>query len=170
MGTRKFLWDVAKKYFTVGLITFTISDYASVIHVRGASMTPTFNPETNTTFGSLTDDMVLVEKFCLTNYKFSRGDVVVFSSPSNYKEKHIKRIIGLPGDWIGEAPYSYDAIKVPEGHCWVEGDNPAFSLDSRAYGPVPLGLVRGRVTHIVWPPQRIGDVNRIFPQDRLSPN
>jgi hypothetical protein len=23
---------------------------------------------------------------------------------------------------------------------------------------IPLGLVRGRVTHVVWPPQRIGAV------------
>ncbi|XP_038721034.1 mitochondrial inner membrane protease subunit 2-like [Tripterygium wilfordii] len=169
MGTRNFLWDVAKKSFTFGLITFTISDYASILPVRGASMSPTFNPGTNTTFGSRTDDMVLVEKFCLTNYKFSHGDVVVFSSPSNYKERQIKRIIGLPGDWIG-GPYSYDVVKVPKGHCWVEGDNSAFSLDSRSFGPVPLGLVRGRVTHIVWPPQRVGEVNRMVPQGRLSPN
>lgn len=58
------------------------------------------------------------------------------SSPSSYKEKHmIKRITGMPGDWIS-LPYSYDAVKVPEGHCWVEGDNPTNSLDSRSFGPV----------------------------------
>ncbi|KAF5750838.1 mitochondrial inner membrane protease subunit 2 isoform X3 [Tripterygium wilfordii] len=111
MGTRKFLWDVAKKCFTFGLITFTISDYASIVPVRGPSMIPTFNPGTN----SLT-----VESLS--------------SFPSNYKEKYIERIIGLPGDWIG-APYSYDVVKVPEGHCLVEGDNPAFSLDSRSFSP-----------------------------------
>lgn len=36
-------------------------------------------------------------------------------------------------------------IVVPPGHVWVGGDNLANSTDSRDYGPVPLGLVRGRV-------------------------
>lgn len=26
--------------------------------------------------------------------------------------------------------------RVPSGHCWIEGDNPALSRDSREYGPV----------------------------------
>jgi len=29
-----------------------------------------------------------------------------------------------------------DVVKIPEGHCWVEGDNPASSMDSRSFGPV----------------------------------
>ncbi|KAK9291262.1 hypothetical protein L1049_009450 [Liquidambar formosana] len=168
MGSQKFLWNVAKKYFTFGLITLTISDrYASIVPVRGLSMSPTFNPSNSASLGSLSDDYVLVEKFCLEKYKFSHGDVIVFCSPSNYREKHIKRIIALPGDWIGSS-YTHDVQKVPEGHCWVEGDNSASSLDSRSFGPIPLGLVRGRVTHIVWPPQRVGAVERRVPKDGLS--
>lgn len=31
-------------------------------------------------------------------------------------------------------------VKVPEGHCWVEGDNSASSFDSRSFGPVCLPL------------------------------
>lgn len=57
------------------------------------------------------------------------------SSPSNHKEKHIKRIIALPGDMLGTSDL-YDVVKVPDGHCWVEGDNPSCSLDSRDSGPV----------------------------------
>ncbi|KAK2980231.1 hypothetical protein RJ640_018338 [Escallonia rubra] len=156
MGTQNFLWNVAKKYFTFGIIGLTISDrYASILPVRGSSMSPTFNPHG----GSLTDDYVLVEKLCLEKYKFSVGDVVVFRSPSDYKEKHIKRITALPGDWI-RTPYSNDILTIPEGHCWVVGDNSASSLDSRSFGPIPLGLVQGRATHIVWPPQRMGKVDR----------
>lgn len=116
-------------------------------------MSPTFNPLTSTSRVSI-DDYVLVEKFCLQKYQFSHGDVVVFCSPTDHKEKHVKRITALPGDWIS-SPYSYDAVRVPEGHCWVEGDNFASSLDSRSFGPIPLGLVQGRVTHIVWPPREL---------------
>ncbi|XP_030537246.1 mitochondrial inner membrane protease subunit 2 isoform X1 [Rhodamnia argentea] len=161
MGTRSLLWDITKKYLTVGLVGLTISDrYASIVSIRGSSMSPAFNP------GSDTNDYVLLEKFCLDKYRFSDGDVVVFSSPNNHKEKHIKRIRALPGDWI-ETP-NLDVLKVPEGHFWVEGDNSVSSLDSRSFGPIPLGLIRGRVTHIVWPPKRMDRVERETNQ-RLSP-
>ncbi|KAF3448905.1 hypothetical protein FNV43_RR09621 [Rhamnella rubrinervis] len=146
MATRNVLWNYSKKIFTFGLIGLTASDsLASISVVR--------------------DDCVLVEKTCLVKYKFSHGDVVVFSSPSNHKEKHIKRIIALPGDWIGIRHCS-DVRRIPEGHCWVEGDNPSSSMDSNSFGPIPLGLVKGRVTHIVWPPQRIGAVEKRIPSDR----
>ena len=36
-------------------------------------------------------------------------------------------------------------LKIPEGHCWVEGDHSEWSRDSRSYGPVPLALVRGKL-------------------------
>ncbi|WZY96052.1 hypothetical protein YC2023_068381 [Brassica napus] len=149
MGIQNLLWQVTKKAFTGGIIGVTISDRCcSVVPVRGDSMSPTLNPQRN----SYLDDYVLVEKFCLQDYKFVRGDVVVFSSPTHFKDKYIKRIVGLPGEWISS---SRDVIRVPEGHCWVEGDNKASSLDSRTFGPIPLGLIRGRVTSVVWPPQRV---------------
>ncbi|KAJ8747210.1 hypothetical protein K2173_008443 [Erythroxylum novogranatense] len=161
MASRYFWWNATKKFFTIGLVGITVRDrFGSIVPVRGNSMSPTFNPRTNT-YG---DDYVLVEKFCLEKYKFSHGDVVVFC---NHNEKYIKRIIGLPGDWVA-TPYSSDVIKVPVGHCWVEGDNPSSSMDSRSFGPIPLGLINGRVTHIVWPPQRIGEIERTVSGDRIS--
>ncbi|KAL6133085.1 hypothetical protein ACLB2K_065322 [Fragaria x ananassa] len=183
MATRKVLWNFPNKLFTVGVVGLCISDsVASVARVRGSSMSPTLNPAKNNLIS--TDDYVLLagaewhpqlyfvgwpapvsfkswlrpcllEKLCLNQYKFKHGDIVVFCSPSNHKERHIKRITGLPGDWIGNRK-SYDVVKVPEGHCWVEGDNSSSSMDSRTFGTIPLGLIQGKVTHIVWPPQRIG--------------
>ncbi|XP_004511438.1 uncharacterized protein [Cicer arietinum] len=144
MGTRNFVWSFTKKFITFGLITVTVSDrYVTVVPVR--------------------DDYVLVEKLCLQKYKFSHGDVVIFRSPLDYKETHIKRIIALPGEWFVNRQ-SHDVLKIPEGHCWVEGDNVVSSSDSKSYGPIPLGLIRGRVTHVVWPPQRIGAVKSTTPE------
>lgn len=35
--------------------------------------------------------------------------------------------------------------KVPQGHCYIIGDNLKWSRDSRDYGPLPLALIRGKV-------------------------
>ncbi|PBP15344.1 signal peptidase [Diplocarpon rosae] len=42
-------------------------------------------------------------------------------------------------------------LEVPEGHCWVVGDNLPYSRDSRHYGPFPIALVRGKVIAKVFP-------------------
>lgn len=41
----------------------------------------------------------------------------------------------------GEGHY----IKVPKGHVWLVGDNLSNSTDSRTYGPVPIGIIKGKV-------------------------
>ena len=45
-------------------------------------------------------------------------------------------------------------IRVPKGYLWVTGDNLSNSSDSRLYGPVPSGLVRGKIVARVWPDSR----------------
>ena len=47
----------------------------------------------------------------------------------------MQRLIALPGDWI-QIPEKREIRQVPDGHCWVEGDNADDSWDSRHYGPV----------------------------------
>lgn len=52
------------------------------------------------------------------------------------------------GKWrevlAGEADCEGLWRQVPEGHVWLQGDNTLNSSDSRAYGPVPYALLRGR--------------------------
>lgn len=40
---------------------------------------------------------------------------------------------------------------MPDGHCWVLGDNLPESRDSRFYGPIPLALIKGKVLARVSP-------------------
>jgi hypothetical protein len=49
--------------------------------------------------------------------------------------------------------------QMPRGCCWIEGDNPSCSNDSRSFGPVPLALIEARVAAVVWPPWRAGPVS-----------
>ena len=80
-----------------------------------------------------------------------------------------KRIIGMPGDLVcvvspgkkdedldkegGDfATFKDEMFRVPEGHCWITGDNLDWSRDSRLTGPVPLALIEGKVRAVLWPP------------------
>ncbi|KAG0714690.1 Mitochondrial inner membrane protease subunit 1 [Chionoecetes opilio] len=46
--------------------------------------------------------------------------------------------------------------EVPKGHVWLEGDNHHNSTDSRNFGSVPAGLIRGRAVFRVWPLSELG--------------
>jgi len=44
-----------------------------------------------------------------------------------------------------------EGLVIPDGHIWVEGDNPWNSSDSRNYGAIPASLIMGRVLLRLWP-------------------
>jgi signal peptidase I len=112
-----------------------------------------------------------------------RGEIVVFQTPSRASADcagggtFVKRIIGLPGEVVSERdgvvfidgrrldePY-LDASerdgqtqtwpRVPEGDYFVMGDNRADSCDSRTWGPVPRGNLKGPVVATYWPLNRL---------------
>lgn len=122
---------------------------ASVTRVDGPSMQPTLNPA-----GQQACDWVLVEKISSKLFhKYYRGDIVVLWAPDSPHELMIKRVMAIEGDVINKGP-AFNG-KIPQGRCWIEGDNPLQSADSRnAYGPVHLGLIEGRVLSVIWPPSR----------------
>ncbi|KAL6932186.1 hypothetical protein ACO0OL_003663 [Hanseniaspora opuntiae] len=53
----------------------------------------------------------------------------------------------LDGNHLLQDQFENKFIKVPKGHVWVTGDNPNFSVDSRSYGFVPIGLIEGKVLY-----------------------
>ncbi len=104
----------------------------------------------------------------------SRGDVIVFRSPTNLNRDFIKRIIGVPGDTVeidkaaGTVMLNGQAIEepyirgettcsntcgpwvVPEAAYFVMGDNRLNSTDSRQGWFVPEGNIIGKALITYW--------------------
>lgn len=74
------------------------------------------------------------------------------------------------GDVIATLSYKKDIVRVPAGHCWIEGDHTGHSMDSNNFGPVSLGLVTAKATCIVWPPSRWQCIQTFLPESRLPLN
>ena len=52
---------------------------------------------------------------------------------------------------MGQEHVKIDRNQIPEGHCWLAGDNSPESRDSRDYGPLPLALIKGKVIARILP-------------------
>lgn len=122
-------------------ITKTVNDnFVSFGMVVGRSMQPTFNPN-----GSEKTPVVITRFFTEESYnKIKKGDILVYTSPKEPETISIKRVVGLEGEIIKDK-------EVPKGHIWFEGDNKYLSLDSRDYGPVSKGLLKGKVILSLYP-------------------
>lgn len=143
----------------VALRTFVGAPYT----VASTSMTPT-----------LADgDLALVNKVPYHLHPPRRGDTVVIEASQRVGGRLIvKRVVGLPGEHIesidgqvrvdgelldehylddGVSTASFGPLVVTEAEVFVLGDNRALSLDSRVFGPVPIGEVIGRVDAVIWP-------------------
>jgi signal peptidase I len=104
------------------------------LEVEGASMRPALEP----------GDWAIA----VARARVRRGDVVVVEHPERPGFEIVKRVVHVPGD---VAPGGLELVD----EIWVEGDEPQGSTDSRRFGAVPIGRVRGRVRVVWWPPGRV---------------
>ncbi|KAH6796173.1 hypothetical protein C2S51_037159, partial [Perilla frutescens var. frutescens] len=105
----------------------------------GESMMPTLNPN---------GDVVVIESVSLLLGKVGAGDVIVARSPEDPRSRICKRILGVEGDTVtffDHRTHQSKSIVIPEGHVWIQGDNTCRSHDSRCHGPIPYGLIIGKV-------------------------
>ncbi|KAK4155931.1 peptidase S24/S26A/S26B/S26C [Chaetomidium leptoderma] len=139
---------------TLKFVAFThlIWEYViSMAPASGPSMLPTFE---------VVGEWLLVSRLHRRGRGIAVGDVVTYNIPVN-DDVGVKRVLGLPGDYVlmdtppsadgGAAAGGGSMIQVPQGHCWIVGDNLVASRDSRYFGPVPLALVRGKVIATMRP-------------------
>lgn len=95
------------------------------------------------------NNILLTEHFTPRFRKVVKGDIIIAKCPTNPKQYVCKRVTGVPGDLVRTGFISTEIV--PRGHVWLEGDNSSNSFDSRAYGPVPQGLIKSRAVMRVWP-------------------
>lgn len=145
-------------------ITF-VDCFGYVAKVEGVSMQPALNPESN---GK--SDFVFLSRWSSRSFCYNRGDMVSLVSPKDPSQKIIKRIIALEGDLVRTIGYKSRYIRIPEGHCWVEGDHTGHSLDSNFFGPVAIGLITAKALQIVWPPERWQRLESELPDERIPLN
>ena len=80
-------------------------------------------------------------------------------SPVHPERLVVKRVIALEGDVVyARTPCPMPTVHVPAHHVWVEGDNRDKTLDSNHYGPIPLNLIQGRITHVLLPWKSFGAI------------
>ena len=64
--------------------------------------------------------------------------------------EHAEHLILVPRSGPTDAPASPQPWQtVPEGHVLVCGDHRSESLDSRAFGPVPVESIEG-IARVIW--------------------
>ncbi|PKS09045.1 hypothetical protein jhhlp_003658 [Lomentospora prolificans] len=134
-----FFWDFSRRlvsWATWVPVAICFNTFvAEVTFIKGGSMYPFLNEDRDSTLRS---DVALNWKL-YPHLGLARGMIVTFKSPLDPAKTAVKRIVGLEGDlvWSRHSGH-YDAIRVPKGHIWVEGDagNDKDSLDSNTYGPI----------------------------------
>ncbi|XP_052153653.1 thylakoidal processing peptidase 1, chloroplastic-like isoform X2 [Oryza glaberrima] len=155
-------WPSCADAFKLLLVLLLVSAaLAEVRYIASSSMAPTLRPA----------DRAVAERITYFFRRPSIGDIVFFKVPTtlqnygvNKDVVFIKRILATPGDFIevrqgqliingvarkehytaSHASYTMEAMRLPEGHVFVMGDNRNNSCDSRAWGPLPISNIIGR--------------------------
>lgn len=139
--------------------------------IYGPSMQPSFWEQ----------QRLLVSKVVYRLHAPERGDVVVFHPPHDPNDSYIKRIVGLPGEYVEmndgqvfvhqpdgnvielDEPYikeparrDYTSDIIREGEYFVLGDNRNNTNDSRNGWMVDGDAIIGKAWLSIWPPTRWG--------------
>ena len=148
---RSGLWSGIKMIGVALLIAFFVTRFVlSATVVEGISMHETLQDQ----------DRLLVLKLGISASRVKRGDIVVFRAPDAPDRNYVKRVIGLPNEFVqieggrvyinGERlPEDYintEYTRTSDATVWVVGENELFVLgdnrregeskDSRIFGPI----------------------------------
>jgi signal peptidase I len=161
----RFIGEVLQTLVVAAVIFLAVNLVTARIRVEGSSMEPTLHDA----------ELVVVNRLAYRWGEPQRGDIVVFRFPLEPDRRFIKRIIGLPGEYvvirdgqvmvdgvplsepyIAAAPRYSGEWEIQPGQVFVLGDNRNNSSDSQTWGPLPLAQVIGKAVLVYWPPPEMG--------------
>jgi len=164
----RFFIDLLQTVFFAIILFVIINTLSARVRVDGISMMPTLQ----------NGEYILVSR---VSYKLSppeRGDIIVFSIPTDGSQDLIKRVVGLPGETISihdgivfvngvqlQEPYIASPPRyngewtLGEDQLFVLGDNRNDSKDSHQWGLLPYQNIIGKSIVIYWPPAEWKMVN-----------
>ncbi|MEO8267391.1 MAG: signal peptidase I [Ilumatobacteraceae bacterium] len=156
--TRRVLWFAAALVAMLLVHSFVVEP----VRVRSDSMEPTVP----------SGAVLLVDKITMRARDPRRGEIVVASDPRT-GASIVKRVVAIGGDSVGidNGQLVVNGVKivehyidndgmdgfyfgpdvVPPGHVFLLGDHRATSEDSRAFGPVDVDAIDGRLMATLWP-------------------
>ena len=140
------------------------------VQVEGTSMMPRLTNH----------ERIFINKFVYRFEPIERGDIVVFWYPLDPSKSYIKRVVGLPDDWVSlkagqvfvngkplPEPYvlpgyldhqTYPPVHVEPDHYYVLGDHRDSSNDSRVWGTVDRRYIYGKAVFVYWPFSEFGSL------------
>ncbi|KAG8408495.1 hypothetical protein J3459_017574 [Metarhizium acridum] len=128
------------------LAHLTLTQLVQASPAQGPSMLPTFTVD---------GDWIAADMRHRLGRGITTGDLVLYKIPIFANQNGVKRVVGMPGDYVSLGTPGENGedqmIQVPQGHCWIVGDNLPASRDSRQFGPLPLALIQGKVVAKVLP-------------------
>ena len=156
--------------FSVLIAVILIVFIYQPVKVEGTSMMPTLTDQ----------ERIFINKFTY-HYglgSIEHGDMVVFKYPLDQTKSYIKRVVGIPGDWIqivdGQVflngkrlaenyvpeeyrdHVSWSLREVPKDEYFVLGDHRSSSNDSRSWGFVERKYIYGKAVFVYWPLEKLG--------------
>ncbi|MDG0865571.1 signal peptidase I [Candidatus Lucifugimonas marina] len=171
---RSMLRDTAETIITAVVIFLVLQGTTQSFLIEGSSMEPTLTQDERLLVNRFVYTQSPISLFGAEDYLFGgpkRGDIVVFHPPTGSDTDFVKRIVGVPGDWVdldGNAVYVNGErtdwvdvttarrhedypVQVPPGEFFVLGDNRRVSVDSRNWGFVSADSLVGRAWAVYWP-------------------
>jgi signal peptidase I len=165
---RYWLRDLLLAALAILIVTFF---FYQPVEVQGTSMLPELG----------NCERVFVNKIIYHIEPIHRGDIIVFHYPLDPSKTFIKRVVGLPGDWVSikdgyvyvngkllTEPYiapgylgheTCAPVHVGPHDYYVLGDHREFSNDSRSWGAVDRKYIYGKAAFAYWPLTDMGLLN-----------